>query len=256
MFSGAGFGPWPHPAPGGRQGQSRGGGEAHGMVLPPALRRLVGPLAVVLLVGLGFGFRHEVGPVLHALEARVLQAGPFASLLFALVLAVWGALCLPGPLILAAAGALFPSRPLVALATVMLGDTLAQAGAFLIARHLARERVQARLGGLSWFRWLEDQTRQRGTAAVFTIRLMAFFPNSMASYAFGLTSVPFWPYLAASFAGSLLPTALYVFGAAGIVHLVRSPAVEHDLWLALAIVLAVVAVNRRLSRRGGAPSAG
>ena len=201
-------------------------------------------LAAGAVLALAFAFRHDVGPLLHLLDTTVREAGPGAPVALALVIGLWGTLCLPGPVILAAAGALFSSRPLLAVATVMAGDTLAQALAFLVARHLARERVRG------WFQWLEKQTRERGAAAVLSTRLMAFFPNALASYAFGLMPLEFGPYLAASFAGTLLPTSLFVLGSTGIVHLLKNPVFEHDLLVALGLAALVFAGNLALSRRG------
>lgn len=206
--------------------------------------------ATVLVLGL-FAFRSEVGPVLHGLEAWVARAGNLGPLLFLVIYAVWATLCLPGPVMLAAAGTLFAAHPLIAILCIWLGDAVAQAVAFLIARRWARQRIQAWLGDKSWFVWLQAQIERQGARAVFTVRLMPFFPNSLANYAFGLTPVAFWPYLAASAAGSLPNTALYVGGAAGVVHLVKNPVWEHDLLIALGITLVVSALTYLLLRRRG-----
>ena len=222
----------------------------------PETRWRVASLAAVPLIALGFAFRHQVGPGLHCLEAQVQAAGPFAPLLFALGLGVWGTLCLPGPVMLAAVGTFFASRPLLALAVVLAGDALAQAAAFLIARRLARQGVQSRFGHLGWYQWLEEQTLSRGAAAVFAIRMTPFFPNALASYAFGLTPLAFWPYLAASVAGSALPLGACVLGTAGIVNLVRTPAFRHDLPVALVLALAVSALIYVLGRGGQRAAAG
>ncbi|MGE0489926.1 MAG: TVP38/TMEM64 family protein [Vulcanimicrobiota bacterium] len=204
--------------------------------------------AIVLVLVL-FAFRSEVGPVLHSLEAWVARAGPFGPLLFLVVYAVWATLCLPGPVMLAAAGTLFVAHPLVAILCIWLGDAVAQAAAFLVARRWARQAIEARLGDQPWFTWLQAQIERQGVRAVFTVRLMPFFPNSLANYAFGLTPIAFWPYLAASAAGSLPNTALYVGGAAGVVHLVKNPVWEHDVLIALGITLTVSAFTYLTVRR-------
>ncbi|MCA9790278.1 MAG: TVP38/TMEM64 family protein [Candidatus Eremiobacteraeota bacterium] len=198
--------------------------------------------AIILVVVL-FAFRAELGPILHGLEAAVARAGPVGPLVFVLVYAVWATLCLPGPLMLAAAGTLFASRPLVAISCIWLGDALAQAVAFQVARRWARQRIEAWLGDKPWFSWLQAQISKQGARAVFTVRLMPFFPNSLANYAFGLTPLSFWPYLLASVAGSLPNTALYVGGAAGVVHLVKHPVWEHDILIGLGVTLALLGLT-------------
>lgn len=216
----------------------------------------LGVVAAVALVVAAFAFRHEVGPALRDLEAAVQGAGPLGPLLFVAGYSVYAVLCLPGPLILATAGTLFASHPAVAVASVMGGEVVAQAAAFLIARQVARDRVRDRVGEAPWFLWLEEQTRTRGASGVLAIRLMPFFPNSLANWAFGLTSIPFAPYLAASVVGSLPCVLAYILGTAGIVRLLRDRAWEHDLWLALGMLLAVVGVVLLLNRRRATSPAG
>jgi len=209
------------------------------------------PLAAVAIVVVGFTLRGDVGPALHAIEAAVLRAGPLGPLLFIAVAAVWATLCLPGPILLTAAGTLFASRPVLAIACASIGDTIAQAVAFQIACRGARDKVKEWVGNKPWYLWLEDQISTRGAAAVFTIRLMPFFPNSIANYAFGLLNVPFGSYLAASWAGTLPTMIAYVGGTAGVVHILKRGHWEHDLWIALGIVVAVSLVTLVLRKKLG-----
>lgn len=203
------------------------------------MRLIVGTVIAVVVTAICFAFRHELGPALHELESAVQRSGPYGPLVFGLGYVVWAVLCLPGPLILAVAGTLFASQFWVAILTVSLGDATAQGIAFLLARRVARERVRKLVGHHAWFQWLEEQTQQGGFWRVLTIRAMPVFPNSLANYAFGLTAIGFWPYLLGSWAGSLPNIAICIGGTAGVVHLLKNRAWEHDLWLALGLVLAV-----------------
>jgi uncharacterized membrane protein YdjX (TVP38/TMEM64 family) len=204
--------------------------------------------AVVLVLG-GFAFRGDVGPALHLMEKAVQNSGTFGPVLFTLVFALWGTLCLPGPIILTVAGTLFASRPVLGILCVSIGDTIAQATAFQIAKWGARDQVQAWLGSKSWFGQLEKQIEARGAQAVFTIRLLPVFPNSLASYAFGLLDLSFWRYLLASWAGTLPALAAYVGGTASVVHLLKNSDWEHDVWLALGVVVVLAVLTLLGSRR-------
>lgn len=207
----------------------------------------------LVLLGAGFFFRNDLIWTLAKLEAWVNQAGPEAPFIAAAFCSVWATLCLPGPPVLGLIGTLFADEPLVALLVVLFGDTFATVVGFQVTRHLGRERVKAWLGEKPWFHWLEEQIAARGLYGVFVVRMMPFFPNSLANYALGLTNLRFWPYLGASVAGSIPNLALYVFGSAGVVSLLRegfaSPMSLGGGAIVLAAVsVALVALQRWLSR--------
>lgn len=185
-----------------------------------------GPYRLYLLLGLavivtGFLFRSHLIAWLWELEHWVEDAGPWAPILMSVVCSVWAILCLPGPPILGLVGTMFSEQPLLGLLIVMIGDTAATIFGFLVARHVGRRFVLERLESKPWFAWLETNVNERGLYGVFLIRMMPFFPNSLANYALGLSPLRFWPYLAASVSGSIPNLALYIYGTAGIVELVR-----------------------------------
>lgn len=180
-------------------------------------------LAVALLV-LGYHFREQLSLVLAQLERTVGTFGPAAPVAMVVVCGVWGTFCLPGPLMQATVATMFSHTPWIALFVVVAGETVAQAVAFTLARYWGRESVAQRLNGQPWFMRLERQTERKGPYGVFLFRLMPFFPNALASYAFGLTSLTFLPYLVASWLGSLPKMVLYIFGATSLVVWLRAGA--------------------------------
>lgn len=173
------------------------------------------------LILAGLLFRGPLVLGLYRLEGWVETQGALAPLVMAVVCSLWFALCLPGPVVLGVAGTMFASEPWIGLAVVLFGDTAATIVGFQVSRRLARQRVKRWVGGKPWFEWLEKQLQTRGLYGVFIARMMPFFPNSLANYALGLTPLRFWSYLAASVLGSIPNLALYIFGAAGIVELLR-----------------------------------
>lgn len=188
------------------------------------------------------------------MESWVSQAGSAAPLWLALICSVWATLCLPGPPILGLVGTLLADDPFTALAVVLFGDTAATVIGFLLARHYGRDRVRRWLGDKPWYEWLEAQVEARGLYGVFVVRMMPFFPNSLANYALGLTALSFWPYLAASVAGSIPNLALYVFGSAGTVALIREGLATQLTLREAALLLLLLAILarglQRLTRRG------
>jgi uncharacterized membrane protein YdjX (TVP38/TMEM64 family) len=185
-----------------------------------------GQVALYILLGLGllaagYIFRADLLRLLAGLEGTIGLLGPAAPLGMAVICGLWGVLCLPGPLMQGTVATLFAAQPPIALAVVAAGETLAMSISFLSGRSLGRERVRHRLEGKSWFTPLEEETRRKGFAGVFLFRLMPFFPNALASYGFGLTSLRFPTYVAASVLGSLPKLVLYIYGTTSVINLFR-----------------------------------
>ena len=173
----------------------------------------------VIAIGLFHGNLLTV--TLQRLESTINELDFWGPLLLTLVASLWAIFCLPGPIILGFIGTLYSHDPHIGIAIAVAADTVAEIVGFLVARHLGREQVIQWLGKKPWFQWLEEQVEQRGAYGVFVVRMMPFFPNSLANYAFGLSALRFWPYLIASVLGSIPNLALYIGGTAGVVHLVR-----------------------------------
>ncbi len=204
------------------------------------IRAVLLALSVSVLVGLGLTFEHEAAHILHWIEYEVNHLGPWGPIFFALAYFVSTTLCLPGVPMVAAASTVFASQPLVAVAALSVGETLGQGLAFIIARRYAHDKVQALIEKQSWIVWLKAQVEQKGAKGVFVIRLMPFFPQNLGNYAFGLTSIPFTPYLVATFLGTLPLLVFYVGGFAGLVNILKHGLWEHHPFLLIGFVLLFV----------------
>lgn len=206
-------------------------------------------LAVALLV-FGYQFRDQLSVVLAQVAHTVGKLGPAAPVAMVVVCGVWGTFCLPGPLMQATVGTLFSHTPWIALLVVVAGETVAQAIAFTLARYWGRESVAQRLGGQPWFIRLERQTERKGAYGVFLFRLMPFFPNALASYAFGLTSLAFLPYLVASWLGSIPKMVLYIFGTTSLVVWLRAGALTpKSVGIAILVLGMLTVLGRRWQQR-------
>jgi uncharacterized membrane protein YdjX (TVP38/TMEM64 family) len=210
--------------------------------------RLFVALGLVVLL-FGYLQSQKLLWALNMVEQWATESGPLAPFLIAMFSGVWATLCLPGPPVLGLIGTLFTDEPLLGLLVVLWGDTFATVVGFTITRRLARERVRARFAGKPWFEWLEAQVTARGLYAVFVMRMMPFFPNSLANWALGLTNLGFWPYLVVSVVGSIPNLAFYVLGAAGLVHLLRDGLVSQlSLIEGLVLILCLATLTRLFQR--------
>jgi uncharacterized membrane protein YdjX (TVP38/TMEM64 family) len=151
---------------------------------------------------------------LTAFQAWVEGLGFAGMALYALLYALVTVLL--GPAWLLTLGAGFSFGLLRGVLTVWAGATAGAALAFLIARHLARSRVEKWTGGDSRFRAIDRAIAQKGWKIVALLRLSPLVPFTISNYVYGLTGIRFLPYLLATAVGMLPLVFLYTsFGVAG-----------------------------------------
>jgi uncharacterized membrane protein YdjX (TVP38/TMEM64 family) len=132
-------------------------------------------------------------------------------------------------------------------------STLGAAVAFLIARHLARRRVEELVRRKPALAAVDRAIGRHGWKIVFLLRLSAVVPYTLSNYVYGVTAIRFWPYVLASWIGMLPITAVYVsIGAAGRAAVASAPGSVWRWVILGAGVLLTVAVGifiARVSRR-------
>ncbi len=215
-----------------------------------AARLVRGISVLALTAGVVVGLR---ALPLEAALARAQSAGDDGAagmLVFGGAYVVAALLLVPGAALTLAAGAVFgPSRGVL---VVSVASTTAATLAFLIARHLARRRVEGLAGRYRTFRAVDRAIAEGGWKVVGLLRLSPAMPFSVENYLFGLTAVRFWPYVLASWVFMLPGTALYVsLGHAGRAAATgsRSPAEWLLLGAGLGATALVTAYLTRLARR-------
>jgi len=130
-----------------------------------------------------------------------------AGLVFVLVYAVLAGLSLPvAGILMVAAGAVFglPWGTAIALVACTTGATMA----FLGARYLFRDTVEARLGDR--LAAINRGLEQDGALYLFMIRLALVFPFFVVNPLLALTRIRAGTFVVATFAGMLVPTLIFV----------------------------------------------
>jgi uncharacterized membrane protein YdjX (TVP38/TMEM64 family) len=94
---------------------------------------------------------------------------------------------------------------------VSAGSTLGAALAFLVARFIARDKVEAIARQNEKFRRIDNAIGKQGAKLIFLLRLSPVVPFNVSNYFYGLTAVKFWPYVLASWSGMIPGTFLYVY---------------------------------------------
>jgi len=142
------------------------------------------------------------------------QMGAVGIFVFVVVYAVATILLAPGSILTIGAGFAFGLWK--GFLAVSAGATLGAALAFLVARFIARERVEAIAERNDKFHKIDSAIGKQGAKLIFLLRLSPVMPFNLSNYFYGLTSVQFWPYVLASWIGMMPGTFLYVYiGTAG-----------------------------------------
>ncbi len=164
-------------------------------------------------------------------------------------------LFIPGSILTLGAGAVY--GVVRGSLIVSLASTLGATCAFLVGRHLARDRIASKIGADRRFAAIDKAVAREGAKIVGLTRLSPVFPFNLLNYAFGLTGVSVRHYVLASWLGMAPGTILYVYvgslagnlAAAGSGERARSPAEWALYGVGLAATVGVSVVVARIARK-------
>jgi uncharacterized membrane protein YdjX (TVP38/TMEM64 family)/rhodanese-related sulfurtransferase len=202
-------------------------------------------LVLVLVVGstLAIVYRDQVDAA--ALERWVADTGAVAPFVFMLIYALGAVFFLPGAVLTLAGGALF--GPVLGTLYNLTGATLGATLAFLVARYLAADWVEQKMG--KRLRQLKEGVEAEGWRFVAFVRLVPLFPFNLLNYALGLTRIRLLHYVVASYVCMLPGAIAYTYiGYAGREAIAGGEGLIEKGLLALAL-LAVAAFLPRLVGR-------
>jgi uncharacterized membrane protein YdjX (TVP38/TMEM64 family) len=173
----------------------------------PAVR-LIALMAIVIALFLAMRFL-PVQQWLRSFNDWLGQMGVAGIFIFIGVYALATVLLAPGAILTIGAGFAFGLWK--GFLAVSAGATLGASLAFLVARFIARDKVEAIAKGNEKFRKIDNAIGKQGAKLVFLLRLSPVIPFNLSNYFYGLTGVKFWPYVLASWVGMMPGTLLYVY---------------------------------------------
>ncbi len=174
----------------------------------PAKARLAA--ALLALVALLAAFRFlPIQELLRRSLDWVAGLGPAGVAAFVVIYVLACVFMLPGSVLGLGAGAIY--GVVKGAAIVSVASTLGATAAFLVGRHLARERVARMIAGNERFRAIDEAVGREGWKIVGLTRLSPVFPFNLLNYGYGLTAVRLRDYFFASWAGMFPGTVLYVY---------------------------------------------
>jgi uncharacterized membrane protein YdjX (TVP38/TMEM64 family) len=185
-------------------------------------------------------------------EGMLRALGPWAPFGLGVVYILATVLLAPASVLTLAAGALFGLW--TGFVTVSLASTAGATLAFLIARYLARTRVERLITGRPALKAIDRAIDEGGWRIVALLRLSPAVPFNVQNYFYGLTPIRLRPYVLASWVAMMPGTFLYVYighitGSAVAGRSGRTP-MEWALLVAGLVATVVVTVYiTRLARR-------
>jgi uncharacterized membrane protein YdjX (TVP38/TMEM64 family) len=210
-----------------------------------AIGRLIALIVIVVALFLAMRFL-PVQQSLRNFNDWVSQMGVPGIFIFIIVYAAATVLLAPGSVLTVGAGFVFGLwRGFLA---VSAGATLGAVLAFLVARFIARGKVEAIAQRNEKFRQIDNAIGKQGAKLIFLLRLSPVIPFNLSNYFYGLTGVKFWPYVLASWIGMMPGTFLYVYigtaGKAAVAAAAGGEAVKHgwQYWTLMSVGLAATIV--------------
>jgi uncharacterized membrane protein YdjX (TVP38/TMEM64 family) len=193
-------------------------------------------LVGLLAVGIGLAWWCRDQWTAEAIVAWMEGLGVWGPLVFVGVYCLAPALFVPGAALTLAGGALF--GPLLGALLSLVGATAGATVAFLLARYLAADWVERRLG--KRLHEIKAGVEREGWRFVAFVRLVPVFPFNLLNYALGLTRLSVRTFAVTSLL-TMAPGALaYAYlGYAGREVVSGGPALVRKGFLALTLLAAV-----------------
>lgn len=124
-------------------------------------------------------------------------------------------LALPGITFAVLAGLLF--GPIAGTFLCVLAATAGAALAFAAGRFFLQDTIKPMAVKNPYLKkWLFDESGKNQMFVLLITRLVPLFPYNLQNFAYGVTDISFWSYLAGSFVFMLPGTAMYTVGTAGL----------------------------------------
>ncbi|HAW2676512.1 TPA: TVP38/TMEM64 family protein [Escherichia coli] len=147
--------------------------------------------ALVIYANHTFGLFDLLTDLPH-LQTLIRQSGLFGYSLYILLFIIATLFLLPGSILVIAGGIVF--GPLLGTLLSLIAATLASSCSFLLARWLGRDLLLKYVGHSHTFQAIEKGIARNGIDFLILTRLIPLFPYNIQNYAYGLTTITFWPY--------------------------------------------------------------
>jgi uncharacterized membrane protein YdjX (TVP38/TMEM64 family) len=203
--------------------------------------KIVGVLLVIATLIVIFHFL-PIATWLKNFQTYVRGLGAIGYVVYIVVYAACVVAFVPASILTLGAGAIFGF--VGGTIVVVIGATIGATLSFFLARTVMRKRIEAMTAKNAKFRALDRAIAAEGMKIVFLVRLAVVFPFTYINYAFGLTAIPLWRYVLATFIGIIPATAAFVFAssAATSAATTSTSSITKIIYIAGGVVAIIVSV--------------
>jgi uncharacterized membrane protein YdjX (TVP38/TMEM64 family) len=172
------------------------------------VKKIFVALLVIAAIVIAYRFL-PISEWLKHFQTYVRGLGAIGYVVYIAVYAVCVVAFIPASILTLGAGAIFGFAG--GTIVVVIGATIGATLAFLLARTVMRRRIEEMTRNNAKFRALDRAIASEGMKIVFLVRLAVVFPFTYINFAFGLTAIPLWRYVLATFLGIIPTTMAFVF---------------------------------------------
>lgn len=188
-------------------------------------------LIVCLIVGLliYMATHHEqTASFLQMILQWVETQGPWAPIYYICIFFLGTLLFLPVAVLMLCGGFLLGVKQ--AVWALSLGGLLAATGVFLAGRFFSRKWFAEQIEKSIHFQALDEMAHHAGWRLVFITRLAMIFPFNALNYAYGLSRIPLWEYVLATWIGMLPESFIYAYIGASAGSWAGLRTMKHSPW--------------------------
>lgn len=129
--------------------------------------------------------------------------------------------------------------PLLGTVYCVIAVSLGAGASFLIARFFLKEELKLVVSKNKYInKFLFEEARKNDFIIIMITRLVPIFPFNLQNFAYGITEISFRNYMIYSFIFMIPGTAMYTFGAAGILD-----SENRVLYLGIAVTLSMIVIG-------------
>jgi len=176
---------------------------------------------------------------------RIEGLGPLGYLYFSGIYILCEILMIPTLPLVTSSGYLFNLIPGVLIC--LSSSTIAAGISFLLGKNILKKWMQKLIEGSSKWKTIDKAISKQGFKVILLLRLSPFFPFAIANYLYGLTSVDFASYLAATFMGYIPGTLGMVYAGYTSKVMTGSGGNKLPLYAYIAIGLAILLIGKQFA---------